>query len=107
MITTIVKRDGREVPFNLEKITNAIAKALQATGTSDERLAITLATQVASQTEQDNTSKTSAPLVEEIQDVVEKVLIDAGLSKVAKAYILYRAERTRAREMNTRLMKTY
>ena len=107
MLTTIVKRDGREVPFNLEKITNAIAKALQATGTADDRLALTLSTQVATQTETDTAGKSSSPLVEEIQDVVEKVLIDAGQSKVAKAYILYRAERTRAREMNTRLMKTY
>ena len=107
MITTIVKRDGREAPFNLEKITIAIAKALQATGTVDEKLAFSLATQVAALTEQEVEGKKAAPLVEEIQDIVEKVLIEAGLSKVAKAYILYRAERTRAREMNTRLMKTY
>lgn len=107
MITTIVKRDGRETPFNLEKIATAISKSLQATGCADEKLALTLATQVAEQTDRDNAAKNKPPLVEEIQDIVEKVLIDAGLSKSAKAYILYRAERTRAREMNTRLMKTY
>ena len=107
MITAIVKRDGREVPFNLEKIANAIAKALQATGTPDEKLALSLATQVAAQVEQDAAGRQTAPLVEEIQDMVERVLIGADLSKAAKAYILYRAERTRAREMNTRLMKTY
>ncbi|SHJ55346.1 anaerobic ribonucleoside triphosphate reductase [Propionispora hippei] len=104
MITTIVKRDGREVPFNLEKISTAINKALQAAGNGDERLAMTLAGQVAQEASQ---VKTNSPSVEEIQDIVEKVLIDADLSKAAKAYILYRAERTRAREMNTRLMKTY
>jgi len=104
MITTIVKRDGREVPFNLEKISTAINKALQAAGNGDERLAMTLAGQVAQEASQ---VTTNSPSVEEIQDIVEKVLIDADLSKAAKAYILYRAERTRAREMNTRLMKTY
>lgn len=104
MITTIVKRDGREVPFNLEKISTAINKALQAAGNGDERLAMTLAGQVAEEASQ---VKTNSPSVEEIQDIVEKILIDADLSKAAKAYILYRAERTRAREMNTRLMKTY
>ncbi len=107
MITTIVKRDGREVPFNLEKISNAINKSLQATGSADERLALELAAKVAAQVSQENFAKSAFPSVEEIQDIVEKVLIDAGLSKAAKAYILYRAERTRAREMNTRLMKTY
>lgn len=104
MITTIKKRDGRLVPFNLEKISGAIDKALRATGNTDEGLAMRLAGNVAAQLE---SIGTETPSVEEIQDIVEKVLIDADLAKVAKAYILYRAERTRAREMNTRLMKTY
>jgi ribonucleoside-triphosphate reductase (formate) len=107
MLTTIVKRDGREVPFNLEKITNAIYKSLQAVGNGDSKLAFDLAIKVAEQTDQINSTTHTHPSVEEIQDIVEKVLIDADLSKVAKSYILYRAERTRAREMNTRLMKTY
>lgn len=107
MLTTIVKRDGREVPFNLEKITNAIYKSLQAVGSGDEKLALSLATKVAQQTDQGNSNQPSPPSVEEIQDMVEQVLIDADLSKAAKAYILYRAERTRARQMNTRLMRTY
>lgn len=107
MITTIVKRDGREVPFNLEKISNAINKSLYATGTSDEKLALDLAVKVVAEADHENSGKNISPTVEEIQDIVEKVLIDADLSKAAKAYILYRAERTRAREMNTRLMKTY
>ncbi|MDU2064884.1 MAG: anaerobic ribonucleoside triphosphate reductase [Sporomusaceae bacterium] len=107
MITSIVKRDGREVPFNLEKITNAIVKAMQAVNAADSKEALALAIKVTEQVEQQSATKKTPPLVEEIQDVVEQVLIDADLSKVAKAYILYRAERTRAREMNTRLMKTY
>ena len=51
MITTIVKRDGRQVPFNLEKIANAILKALQAVGAADEKQALGLATRVVEQTE--------------------------------------------------------
>jgi len=106
MITTIIKRDGREVPFNLEKISNAILKALQASGNNDARLAFTLAAAAAEQAER-STFRGEYPSVEEIQDIVEKVLVDADLPEAAKKYILYRAERTRAREMNTRLMRTY
>ncbi|GBG57665.1 anaerobic ribonucleoside triphosphate reductase [Sporomusaceae bacterium FL31] len=107
MITTIIKRDGREVPFNLEKISNAINKSLHAAGDSNDKLSLELAVKVAEQAGQANFGNSGSPTVEEIQDIVEQVLIDADLSKAAKAYILYRAERTRAREMNTRLMKTY
>jgi anaerobic ribonucleoside-triphosphate reductase len=107
MITTIIKRDGREVPFNLEKISNAINKSLYAAGESNDKLSLELAVRVAEQAGQANFGSSGSPTVEEIQDIVEQVLIDADLSKAAKAYILYRAERTRAREMNTRLMKTY
>ena len=106
MISTITKRDGRTVTFNLEKITNAIAKALRVTGEADESKALSLAILVAEKTER-SLATGKAPDVEEIQDIVEHILIDDGLPKTAKAYILYRAERTRAREMNTRLMKTY
>ena len=106
MITTIIKRDGREVPFNLEKIANAILKALQASGNDDAALAFTLAAKVAERAGQAG-FKGGYPSVEEIQDIVEKTLIDADLADAAKKYILYRAERTRAREMNTRLMRTY
>ena len=47
------------------------------------------------------------PAVEEIQDAVEKILIESGHARTTKEFILYRAERTRVREMNTRLMKIY
>ncbi len=107
MITTIVKRDGREVPFNLEKIANAIAKALQAVGASNDKLALSLASRVIEETDRVVTVQGTSPSVEQIQDIAEKILISANLPEAAKAYILYRAERTRAREMNTRLMKTY
>ena len=49
----------------------------------------------------------TSPNVEQVQDIVEKVLIDHGYVKTAKSYILYRAERSRIRDMNNRLMKTY
>lgn len=107
MITSIVKRDGREVPFNLEKIANAIYKALQAVGPADEKLALVLAAKVVDQTDRIIATISAPPTVEQIQDIVEKVLMSADLTDAAKAYILYRAERTRAREMKTRLMKTY
>ena len=107
MLTTILKRDGRQVPFNLEKIANAIAKSLQAAGINDNTKALQLATEVVHQATQVYTERNTPPSVEDIQDIVEKVLINADLAKAAKAYILYRAERTRMREMNTRLMKTY
>ena len=107
MLTTILKRDGRQVPFNLEKIANAIAKSLQAAGINDNTKALQLATEVVHQATLVYTTQNTPPSVEDIQDIVEKVLINADLAKAAKAYILYRAERTRMREMNTRLMKTY
>lgn len=105
MITKIRKRDGREVPFNIEKIANAIFKAGNAAGEEDYSIALALAEKVAEQLDINPDKK--VPGVEEIQNIVEKVLIEDGYAKPAKEYILYRAERTRIREMNTRLMKVY
>ncbi len=105
MITKIKKRDGREVPFNIEKIANAIFKAASATGGKDYATALSLAETVTEYIENELDKK--VPAVEEIQDAVEKVLIETGHARTAKEFILYRAERTRVREMNTRLMKIY
>ena len=105
MITKIIKRDGREVPFNSEKIVNAIFKAAAAIGGKDYDKAIELAEKVMVVLEEKYNNE--VPTVEQVQDVVEKVLIDEGHAKTAKRYILYRAERSRAREMNTRLMKIF
>ena len=90
MITKIRKRDGREVPFNIEKIINAIFKATRAAGEENYTTAVTLAEKVVEQLESSPDKK--VPGVEEIQDTVEKVLIEAGHAKTAKEYILYRAE---------------
>jgi ribonucleoside-triphosphate reductase (formate) len=106
LITTIRKRDGREALFAIEKITNAITKAAAATKEHDEQpQPVPLAEQVMRRLEEKNAS--SIPYVEEIQDMVEEVLMSEGLVHTAKSYILYRAERTRIREMDTRLMKVF
>ena len=105
MITTIMKRDGRQVPFNIEKIANAIFKAASAVGGNNYEEAMQLAVVVCDTIEQGGDKRT--PTVEEVQDTVEKVLVKEGHAKTAKAYILYRADRTRVREMNTKLMHVY
>lgn len=105
MITMIKKRDGRQVPFNIEKIASAIYKAAQVVGGNDYGEAMRLADEVCQQLSVSIIGRN--PSVEEVQDMVEKVLIEGGHSKTAKAYILYRAERTRAREMDSKLMKIY
>jgi len=105
MLMKIRKRDGREAPFTIEKIGQAIWKAASATGEAGYDQAIRLAEQVTLELEQDHSHR--VPHVEDIQDTVERVLIKSGLAETSKAYILYRAERTRSREMNMRLMKVY
>ena len=104
-ISKIKKRDGRVVDFDEGKIARAIARAFDATykpGQAD--VVRQLADEVASIIEVEGIAE---PEVEHIQDLVERVLMDNGYVQTAKAYILYRNERSRAREMNTRLMKIY
>ncbi|MDR0404516.1 MAG: anaerobic ribonucleoside triphosphate reductase [Oscillospiraceae bacterium] len=101
----IVKRDGRVSEFTLEKVSDAIFKAAKSVGGNDPATAENLANKVEEFLEKEDLS--SPPTVEHIQDVVEKILIENGHAKTAKEYILYRAERTRTREMNTHLMKIY
>ncbi len=107
MITKIIKRDGREVPFNLEKIANAIFRAAQAVGGSDYDEAMSLAIEVSERIEEEFCQTDEYPSVEDIQDMVERVLVKHGHARTAKEFILYRAERNKIREMNTGLMKTY
>ncbi len=104
MIQQIVKRDGRVVPFELDKITEAIYKAAQALGGQDRSMAEILATDVVAYLEQKGNE---IPSVEQIQDAVEHTLIENGHARTAKEFILYRSTRTRVREMNTKLMKIY
>ncbi len=104
-LTKIRKRDGRLAEFNEDKIAGAIDKAFRATyKPGKEAEARRLADEVLSILEVEGEKQ---PGVEHIQDLVERVLMDNGYIQTARAYILYREERSRAREMNTRLMKTY
>jgi ribonucleoside-triphosphate reductase len=105
MPTRILKRDGREAPFNIEKISNAIYKAGMAAGSMDWEEAMEVSEKAVGRLER--AFKGRIPAVEEIQDTVEQVMIECGLASAAKKFILYRAERTKIREMNTRLMRTY
>ena len=105
MVREIVKRDGRRTEFELQKIANAIFKAAQASGGQDYNMAYELAQMVERGLDED--PQIEEPTVEQVQDMVEKVLVKNGHARTAKKYILYRNERTRSREMNTRLMKVY
>ena len=105
MIENIRKRDGRLVPFELDKIAGAIYKSFEATSDEYElKTAIKIAEIVENKLEM---KKSALPTVELVQDTVEEVLIERGYVRVAKAYILYRANRTRERDMRSRLMKTF
>ncbi len=95
-IKLVTKRDGRVVPFTQARITNAIYRAAVAVGGRDRLTAQRLSDQVVTLLEQTYPDD-KIPTVEEIQDVVEKVLIEDGHARVAKAYILYRDERNRRR----------
>lgn len=92
----VVKRTGAVVPFNPDRITNAIYRAAVAVGGRDRSIAENLTQQVINLLRA-STPPDKTPTVEEIQDLVEKVLIENGHAKVAKAYILYREERARRR----------
>ena len=104
MIQSIIKRDGRVVLYDQNKIAGAILKALEASHEGDATDAAHVANDVQRQLELDFATK--APNIEDIQDAVERTLMNHGFIAAAKAYILYRATRTRAREANTSLMKT-
>ncbi len=96
-IEQVRKRDGRLVPFDQSKIADAIFKAAQAVGGDDRVMAEELAATVTMLLEKD-AADGHPPDIEQIQDIVEKVLIETGHAKTAKAYILYRDKRARIRQ---------
>jgi len=96
-IKKIKKRDGRIVDFDQSKITNAIFKAITATGQGNGKRAKKLSDKVV-QILNRRFKKDEIPQVEQIQDIVEEVLILAGLVETARAYILYREQRRKIRE---------
>jgi len=89
-ISKIRKRDGRIVPFDIEKITLAVHKAFKATGIPDKKEAEKISTEVITQLIYQN--KDEIPCVEKLQDIVELVLFQNGFFKTVKAYILYRKQ---------------
>ncbi len=104
MIQSIIKRDGRVVLYDQNKIAAAILKALEASREGNAADAARVANDV--QRVLESEFKTNAPNIEAIQDRVEQQLMNHGFGNAAKAYILYRANRTRAREASTSLIKT-
>jgi anaerobic ribonucleoside-triphosphate reductase len=104
-ITFITKRDGRQASFDKSKIEKAMEKAFLASNDENAKANAERLTELVVQELEKKSS--ASPTVEEIQDIVEKTLIKEDYADTAKKYILYRAERSRAREMNGRLMKTY
>lgn len=102
MNITIVKRDGREAAFDDKKITEAIFRAAKSVGGEDRQTAMEVTLGVLTFLKAKYEGQ--AVSVEDIQDVVEKVLIERGHAKTAKAYILYRAQRTNIRETRSEMM---
>ena len=100
----IIKRDGRRVLFNQDKIFNALNSAAKAVGKEDEEKIEEITYLVIEKI--NDIYKKKVPTVENVQDVIEDILIQQNEPEIAKEYILYRGERTRIRNSKTRLMKT-
>ena len=107
-ILHIKKRNGTIVNFEQSKISNAIYKALVAAGKSDRNLAELLATKLLNKIDKSgylgSANKDHVLSVEDVQDMVESILIEEGLAETAKAYILYRHERRKIREMKMKIL---
>ena len=95
-VSKVTKRDGRIFTFNETKIANAISKAINAVGKKNKELVIKVTVETVKFLNEK--FEDQVPNVEDIQDLVEKVLIKKGYAEVAKAYILYRQKRTEIRE---------
>ena len=104
LISKMIKRDGSIASFDQSKITNAIEQAFRATGERDGKKAKMLSDEVVKIINK-KSSKKKMPKVEEVQDIVEKVLIDNDYARVAKAYILYRQKRAEIRLEKMRILE--
>ncbi len=102
MFTKIKKRDDRVVPFKETKITDAIFAAAKAVGGEDRQTAMELTLEVMKELKEKFNGDVFS--VEDVQDAVEKVLIEKGHAKTAKAYIIYREKRSQIREARSELM---
>ncbi len=101
-IKKIIKRDGRIVDFDKNKISEAIWRAAKAVGGKDRKRAEELSEQVVEILEK-QLKPGETPSVEQVQDIVEKVLVENGHYKTAKAYILYRQKRAEIRRIKSTL----
>ena len=106
MTSYIIKRDGRTEIFNKQKIVEAIKKALIAVDGTLTKAGVNMARRIAKTIEQEITSSSERLSVEQIQDRVEKALMTTHRKDVAKAYILYREDRTKARTQQSKLNQT-
>ena len=104
MVKKIIRRDGRKKVFDPQKIEKAIYKAQLACGDDDVTLCKMITNKVIDCVNKDYDNKNIS--VEEVQNIIENVLIEMGEAEIAKAYIRYRAERTKVRERKTNLMKS-
>ncbi len=98
------KRDGKFQPFNRHRIVRAVFKALRAVGSKDRAAAEKVADAVAVKLYRQFFKHGGVPHVEQIQDLVEKTLMEQGFPEAAKAYILYREKRRQARELGKALL---
>src|SRR5574344_210439 len=97
----VIKRDGVIVDFNAEKITDAIEKASNVTQEVDEvttRRLTTNVIKIVNDFVKEKQSNLEAPTIEEIQDIVEKVLLSSDYKQTAKSYILYREQHNKMRD---------
>lgn len=103
IIKYVIKRDGQRVPFNTQKIHDAIKKAFVANNIDDEQVIDQITKNVVENLEKEGLKEQE---VEKIQDVVERTIADNGYFEVAKSYILYRDKRTAERKKKERLFQT-
>ena len=111
IISKVIKRSGDIADFDQDKIVNAIYKAAASVGVDDRHLAKKMGDQVVMKINA-KFHKNSIPAVEEIQDIVEEVLIENKLIKIAKAYIIYREQHRQMRDISNvvsdeKLMEDY
>jgi len=104
MIKNVIKRDNRRHVFNISKVYTAIEKAFKEVNA--EVTEETMDRLVDSVVEKISENNAKSAKVEEIQNVIEMTLMDNGFGAVAKAFILFRDDRTRARETNSAIIKT-
>jgi len=107
MELTIIKRDGQKVPFDIDRITNAVFAAAKSVGGDNVKKSHRIAYRVLDILEEEATAKSINEFeVEHIQDLVEQELIESGHAKTAKAYILYRQKRSDVRSLKSVENKT-